>query len=281
MWERWNSIMPDGSFGDVGMNSFNHYAYGAVGDWMYQNIGGIKALEAGYRKIQVAPAVGGGLTHGAGHYDSAYGAIATDWKTTGDDLALEVEVPVNTTAEVVLPAANAYAVTEGGQLLTDVDGVTDVTAADGERSPSRSGPAATSSRSPTANGRLGAILEAARRRCGARGRPRRRRATCPPADAEQLDRGLARVRDDVEAALLATLAGDEDAAVAALQTRAGRGAARCAPGSRRPGRRRRSATTWTAARRRSRPRWSAPDRGAGRLGGAPAGRRLRPCRAAP
>lgn len=131
MWERWDSVKPDGSFGDVGMNSFNHYAYGAVGDWMYQNIGGIKALEAGYKKSRIAPAIGGGLTHGSGEFTSVYGTIATDWSVQGDDLTLEVTVPVNTTAEVVLPADNAYSVTEGGALLTDVDGVTDVSAADG------------------------------------------------------------------------------------------------------------------------------------------------------
>ena len=82
MWERWNSIMPDGSFGDVDMNSFNHYAYGAVGDWMYQNIGGIKALEAGYKKIRIAP----GRRRRTdprlrATSTSVYGAIATDWST--------------------------------------------------------------------------------------------------------------------------------------------------------------------------------------------------------
>ena len=126
MWERWNSIMPDGSFGDVNMNSFNHYAYGAVGDWMYQNIGAIKAVEPGYRKIRVQPTPGGGVTHGAGRLDSVYGTIATDWALDGDDLSLAVEVPVGTTADVVVPAANAWAVLEGGALLDDVEGVQDV-----------------------------------------------------------------------------------------------------------------------------------------------------------
>ncbi|MBM7518695.1 family 78 glycoside hydrolase catalytic domain [Nocardioides nitrophenolicus] len=132
MWERWNSINPDGSFGDVGMNSFNHYAYGAVGDWMYQNIGGISPLEPGYRRFRVAPAVDGALSDARGEYDSVYGTIATDWKRQGDDLTLAVDVPVNTTAEVVLPAANTWAVTEGGDLLPDVTGVQDVSSADGE-----------------------------------------------------------------------------------------------------------------------------------------------------
>ncbi len=93
MWERWNSIGPDGSFGDEGMNSFNHYAYGAVGDWMYQNIGGISAVKAGYKKSRIAPVPGGGLTSGHGTYESVYGTISSDWKTDGDDLTLDVEGP--------------------------------------------------------------------------------------------------------------------------------------------------------------------------------------------
>lgn len=131
MWERWNSIKPDGSFGDEGMNSFNHYAYGAVGDWMYKNIGGISALEAGYKKSRIAPVVGGGLTEGHGEFRSVYGTISSHWTTEGDDFNLDVEVPVNTTAEVRVPAENLLAVSEGGKPLADVDGVSDVSFEEG------------------------------------------------------------------------------------------------------------------------------------------------------
>ncbi|WP_081795008.1 family 78 glycoside hydrolase catalytic domain [Nocardioides sp. URHA0020] len=206
MWERWNSIGPDGSFGDEGMNSFNHYAYGAVGDWMYQNIGAIKALEPGYRKIQVKPAVGGGLTHGSGHYDSVYGAIDTDWSTTGDDLSLEVEVPVNTTAEVVVPAGNQYAVTEGGHLLADVDGVTDVAAVDGSVTVTV-GSGHYEFEVTAANERLGAIIgsiDAVRAHLD----DLVDSDDLEASDAEHLDGGLAGVRGDVSSALLAVLAGD-------------------------------------------------------------------------
>jgi hypothetical protein len=206
MWERWNSIGPDGSFGDEGMNSFNHYAYGAVGDWMYQNIGAIKALEPGYKKIQVKPAVGGGLTHGSGHYDSVYGAIATDWKTEGDDLSLQVDVPVNTTADIVVPAANQYAVTEGGHLLADVDGVTDVAAADGTVTVTV-GSGRYEFAVTTANARLGSIIEsvdALRSHVGVLAESE----DLATADAEHLDGGLADARDDVSSALLGTIAGD-------------------------------------------------------------------------
>jgi alpha-L-rhamnosidase len=132
MWERWNSIQPDGSFGDVAMNSFNHYAYGAVGSWMYQHIGGISAESAGYKKIRIAPSIGGGLSHGEGSYDSAYGTIASRWQTADDgDLLLHVEVPVNTTADIVLPATDAGTVTESGHLLGGDAGVASVTTGDG------------------------------------------------------------------------------------------------------------------------------------------------------
>jgi alpha-L-rhamnosidase len=115
MWERWNSIMPDGSFGPVDMNSFNHYAYGAVGDWMFQHIGGLSALAPGYRRSRIAPAIGGGLTNGAGRLETVYGLLSSAWRTVGTGLELKVTVPVNTVAEVHVPAASRSAVTEGGR----------------------------------------------------------------------------------------------------------------------------------------------------------------------
>jgi hypothetical protein len=213
MWERWNSIMPDGSFGPVEMNSFNHYAYGAVGDWMYQNIGAIRALEPGYKKIQVKPAVGGGLTHGSGQYDSVYGAIVTDWAKTGDDLSLEVDVPVNTTADVVVPAGNQYAVTEGGHLLVDVEGVSDVAAADGSVTVTV-GSGHYEFEVTAANERLGAIIgsvDALRSHIGDLADDE----DLASADAAHLDGGLAEVRDDVSSALLAVL--DDAPSAAHLQ----------------------------------------------------------------
>ncbi|MDZ5619720.1 family 78 glycoside hydrolase catalytic domain [Nocardioides bizhenqiangii] len=131
MWERWNSIMPDGSFGDVSMNSFNHYAYGAVGDWMYENVGGIAADEPGYKRSRIAPKVGGGLTHGAGELKTVYGLLASSWQQTGDGIAMQVTVPVNTTAEVHVPARTRWAVTEGGAPAGDVDGITFLRMEDG------------------------------------------------------------------------------------------------------------------------------------------------------
>ena len=115
MWERWNSIHPGGEFGDVSMNSFNHYAYGAVGEWMFGNLGGIQALEPGYKKSRIAPLLGaGGLTFARCAQETAYGRLATDWSVSETGTVLRVEIPVNTTAEVVLPAGDGSIVYEGG-----------------------------------------------------------------------------------------------------------------------------------------------------------------------
>ncbi|GAA4724662.1 hypothetical protein GCM10023350_03840 [Nocardioides endophyticus] len=213
MWERWNSIMPDGSFGPVEMNSFNHYAYGAVGDWMYQNIGGIKAVEAGYKVSRIAPVVGGGLTHGASEFDSVYGPITTGWTLADEDLSLKAQVPVNTTAQVVLPAANPFAVTEGGELLADVEGVLDVHD-DGDTVTVTVGSgsydfAVTSDN--TAVGEVAVDLDELRAHVAELGD-----GDVSPSEREHLDTAVAAVRSDVGTALLAGLDGDTAAVTAAL-----------------------------------------------------------------
>ncbi|TXN31393.1 family 78 glycoside hydrolase catalytic domain [Lacisediminihabitans profunda] len=131
MWERWDSLKPDGTFGDVGMNSFNHYAYGAVGNWMYQNIGGISSASAGYKTSVIAPNVGGGLTTGAGSFDSVYGTVASNWAVTSEGMTLDATVPMNTTSTIRIPAISRWAVTEGGRPLDSVAGVTKVSEANG------------------------------------------------------------------------------------------------------------------------------------------------------
>ncbi|MGO2521021.1 MAG: family 78 glycoside hydrolase catalytic domain, partial [Microbacterium sp.] len=134
MWERWDSINPDGSFGDVSMNSFNHYAYGAIGDWMYRNIGAIASESPGYKHSIIAPNPGGGISHANASYESVYGTIATKWEQSGKDFTLSVTIPENTSATVVLPAESAWAVTEGGNPVDEVDGVTGVGTASGKTS---------------------------------------------------------------------------------------------------------------------------------------------------
>ncbi|MEV4656867.1 family 78 glycoside hydrolase catalytic domain [Micromonospora sp. NPDC049301] len=126
IWERWNSIMPDGSFGDVSMNSFNHYAYGAVGDWMYRTVAGIQPDNGnpGYAHLTFAPQPGGGLTSARASYRSAYGSIGSDWALDArGDMRLRLTLPANTTATVRLPAPGRNAVTEGGRPAEQADGV--------------------------------------------------------------------------------------------------------------------------------------------------------------
>ena len=126
MWERWDGIRPDSSFEDPGMNSFNHYAFGAVGDWMYQNIGGIDIDPAapGYRRSRIAPRPGGGgLTSASASLETGYGTLSSTWRLESGRLTLEVTVPANTSAEVTLWDARLDQVREGGVALNSRDGV--------------------------------------------------------------------------------------------------------------------------------------------------------------
>ena len=114
IWERWDGIRPDGSFETPTMNSYNHYAYGAIGDWMYRVTSGIDTDPdgAGYKKIIIKPTVGGKLTYANASYQTPYGKLISNWKIEGETFFLDVEVPANTTATVYVPD---YSKTEGYQ----------------------------------------------------------------------------------------------------------------------------------------------------------------------
>lgn len=106
IWERWDSMKPDSTFQDPGMTSFNHYAYGAIGDWMYRTIGGIDTEEfdgAGYKQIVIKPEMGGNLTYAKTSLESPYGKVSTDWTVNSTGFTLNIVVPVNATATVILP----------------------------------------------------------------------------------------------------------------------------------------------------------------------------------
>jgi alpha-L-rhamnosidase len=119
IWERWDGQKPDGSFQDVGMNSFNHYAYGAIGDWMYRVVAGIELDEAapGYKHILIEPHPGGGLTNASTSVESMYGLVASGWEIADRKITLKIEVPPNTTATVRVPKAKLEDVREGGKPL--------------------------------------------------------------------------------------------------------------------------------------------------------------------
>jgi len=120
IWERWDGIKPDGTFQTPGMNSFNHYAYGAIGDWMYRIVTGIDTEESspGYKSIVIKPHLDNRLTHASSEYKTSYGLIKSAWKTTDQAITLVVEVPANTKATIYIPASSAEAVSEGGKAIT-------------------------------------------------------------------------------------------------------------------------------------------------------------------
>ncbi|WET69870.1 alpha-L-rhamnosidase [Sphingobacterium sp.] len=104
IWERWDGIKPDGSFQTPDMNSYNHYAYGAIGDWMYRTIAGINsAADApGYKSIVIAPKPGGKLTQASAELETVYGTVKSAWVLENNLLKLDVTVPANTRAKIVL-----------------------------------------------------------------------------------------------------------------------------------------------------------------------------------
>lgn len=107
IWEHWDSMKPDGTFWSTEMNSFNHYAYGAVGEWLYRVVAGIATDEAkpGYKHSIMRPQPGGGVTWARASLASMYGKISMDWRIENGVMHMEVEIPHNTTASLTLPAA--------------------------------------------------------------------------------------------------------------------------------------------------------------------------------
>lgn len=103
IWERWNSIMPDGSFEMSGMNSLNHYAYGSIGDWMYRKIGGINQLEPGYHRFCLQPMFVRGIEEAQAELDTPYGKILSAWSCKDKKIRVKVSIPANTTAVLYLP----------------------------------------------------------------------------------------------------------------------------------------------------------------------------------
>ena len=123
IWERWNSFSKDRGFGDVKMNSFNHYSLGSCGEWMFRSMLGIESDGAGFKKIVMKPEFGEGITWARGHYDSIHGRIASDWKVEEDKFHWQITVPPNTTATIHVPATASTGVTESGEPAKQAEGV--------------------------------------------------------------------------------------------------------------------------------------------------------------
>jgi alpha-L-rhamnosidase len=113
IWERWDGLKPDGTFQDVGMNSFNHYAYGAIGEWLYNHVAGISIdpENPGYKHVILNPHPGGGLSYANAEFSSMYGLVKSGWKFEGNDFVYEIVVPANTSSTVLLPQADAQHLT--------------------------------------------------------------------------------------------------------------------------------------------------------------------------
>ncbi len=125
IWERWDGWTPQHGFQNPQMNSFNHYAFGAVGEWMYAVMAGLDFDESapGGRRLRLCPQPGGGITHAAAGLDTPYGHAACRWELTGEQLTINLVVPPNATALVRIPADPAHPVTEGGRPLTGAEGL--------------------------------------------------------------------------------------------------------------------------------------------------------------
>ncbi len=124
MWERWDGWTPTGGFQSVDMNSFNHYAFGAVGQYLYDTVGGINHASPGYNNMIIQPVPGNGLTWANTSFNSVHGLVSSAWTNTGGIFSLETVVPPNTTAQIFVPTTNAAAITESGVPATSAPGVT-------------------------------------------------------------------------------------------------------------------------------------------------------------
>lgn len=125
VWEHWDSIKEDGSFWSDDMNSFNHYAYGSIGEWLYKVIGGIDVVEdqPGYKHIYLTPNLGAELTWVNTNLHTMYGDVRSSWKQENDTIKYQFEIPANTTATIILKDVDNVLVKESGKPLDNQEGI--------------------------------------------------------------------------------------------------------------------------------------------------------------
>jgi alpha-L-rhamnosidase len=133
IWERWDGWTEERGFQSPGMNSFNHYAFGAVGEWLFEVVGGIAPDQTrpGFRHVHLAPKPGGGLTSAEASLDSPYGRISCAWTLVEERLSCDVDVPANVTATLTLPVRPGQQLLESGAQAVDAEGIVTVGAGDG------------------------------------------------------------------------------------------------------------------------------------------------------
>ncbi|OAE00473.1 family 78 glycoside hydrolase catalytic domain [Arthrobacter sp. OY3WO11] len=118
VWERWDSMLPDGSINPGQMTSFNHYALGAVADWMHKTVGGISPLAPGYSKVRIAPVPGNGIDWAKTSLKTPHGTVRVEWKLDDGAFTLEATVPEGVAADVVLPDGEPRTVQGGTHRFT-------------------------------------------------------------------------------------------------------------------------------------------------------------------
>lgn len=132
IWERWDGQKTDSTFQDKGMNSFNHYAYGAIGDWMYRVVAGIELDAPAYKKIRIQPQPDPRLEYARASFDSAFGEIRSGWTLKDGKLEVNVKIPPNTQASIELPKATINGVEANGQGVRQNAGLKNVQETDGK-----------------------------------------------------------------------------------------------------------------------------------------------------
>ena len=120
IWERWDSLQPDGTVNPGGMTSFNHYALGAVADWLHRVVAGLAPAAPGYRSILFHPRPGGGLTSAAARHQTPYGTASIEWALQEGELVVVVQVPTGATGRVVLPDGRDENLAAGTHRFTSV-----------------------------------------------------------------------------------------------------------------------------------------------------------------
>jgi alpha-L-rhamnosidase len=125
IWERWDGWTEKKGFQDVGMNSFNHYSLGSVGEWLYRYVAGIDTdpKYPGFERIIIHPHPGPGLAFAQASYESVRGRIVSNWTKENGSLVMDITIPANTTATVCVPASDVSKVREGNALAKRVSGV--------------------------------------------------------------------------------------------------------------------------------------------------------------
>ncbi|WP_315792969.1 family 78 glycoside hydrolase catalytic domain [Paenibacillus sp. BIC5C1] len=123
VWEHWDGIREDGSLWSADMNSFNHYAYGAIGEWLYRYVAGINTDEQqpGFRIVHIEPKPGPGLEWVEASFESMYGTVTSNWyRHDNNEMEVRVTIPANTTGTVLLPGADVQTVLENGKAVDQV-----------------------------------------------------------------------------------------------------------------------------------------------------------------